>query len=380
MIRVRNTKEALKETLNGVRRANNLAREENLTQIRNINSQATALPMTERQLLGIERKFKLNDELYTFLLERRAVAQIQKASNLPDNELIDTAKSDIIPIKPKKAYVYLFALVAGLTIPLVWITLADVFNFKVKDLEDISAITDIPVTGLIPHSLNKSKNLVLESESSLVGEAFRSLRSKMQFLTKDTRTPVIMVSSSISDEGKTFTTINLASVYCLTGKKTVIVGCDLRKPNLSADFDIENEIGISTWLIGKDSLNDIIKQTPYSNLYIIPSGPVPPNPSELISLPKTAELINLLKEKFDCIIIDSSPVGTVSDAVHLIPQVDTVLLVVRQNRTPKSLLVNTLTELKFSDIKNISIVFNDITKKYNYYGYGNISKYGTNKF
>jgi capsular exopolysaccharide synthesis family protein len=377
--RVRNTKEALKETLNGVRRANNLARNENMVQIRNINAQATALPITERQLLGIERKFKLNDALYTFLLEKRAGAQIQKASNMPDNEVVDPAEPDIKPVRPKIEYVYLFALLAGIGFQFLWIWIFDAINNKVKDEDDIKNITDMPVTGNIPHSLLKTNTVVLDYPHSHVAEAFRSLRSRMQFFTKETRAPVILITSSMPEEGKTFTAINLASVYSLMGKKTVLVGFDLRRPMIHTKSKPGDEQGVSTWLIGKDRLQDVIKKTPYENLYIIPAGPVPPNPAELTSSEMTNELIRLLKEMFECIIIDSSPIGTVSDTYHLASLADTCILIVRQNKTVKDLFERTLKELKISEIKSVSLVVNDLGPNDKRYGYGGRYGYGYGK-
>jgi tyrosine-protein kinase Etk/Wzc len=373
--RVRNTKAALMETLNGVRRANNLAMNEINTQIRTVNAQASALPVTERKLLGIERKYKLNDELYTFLLEKRAGAQIQKASNMPDNEVIDPAEPDVLPVKPKKLLVYFLALIAGFGIPLFWIWIAEGFNNKVRADEDIKKITDIPITGHIPHSLQKKNTAMFEEPHSYAAEAFRSLRSRMQFFTKETKTPVILITSSMPDEGKTFSAINLASAYSLMGKKTVLIGFDLRRPMIYGDFGLGNEQGISTWLIGKDELQDIIKETSYENLFIIPAGPVPPNPSELTALEKTDELIRLLKDKFEYIIIDSSPIGTVSDSFHLASLSDTCILIVRQNMTLKDLLENTMKELKISDIKSMSIVVNDLEPNYKRYGYDGIYGY-----
>jgi capsular exopolysaccharide synthesis family protein len=372
--RVHNLKEALMETLNGVRRANVLARLEVNSQIRTVNAQATALPVTERQLLGIERKFKLNDELYTFLLEKRAGAQIQKASNLPDNEVIDPADADVFPVKPKKILVYFLAVIAGFGIPLFWVWTAEAFNNKVRADEDIKKITDIPITGHIPHCLQKKNTTVLDEPHSHVAEAFRTLRSRMQFFTKETKTPVILITSSMPEEGKTFAAINLASVYSLMGKKTVLIGFDLRRPKIYSDFDLGNEQGVSTWLIGKDELPDIIKETSFENLFIIPSGPIPPNPSELTALDKTNELLILLKDKFEYIIIDSSPIGTVSDSFHLASLADTCLLIVRQNLTFKDVLENTIKELKISDIKSLSLVVNDLGPDGKSYSYGR--KYG----
>jgi tyrosine-protein kinase Etk/Wzc len=377
--RMRNTKEALRETLNGVIRSNNMAMSEITEQIRTVNAQASALPVTERQLLGIERKYKLNDELYTFLLEKRAGAQIQKASNMPDNEVIDPSEADVSPVKPKKFLIYILALMAGVGIPLLWIWIADTFNNKVREYEDIKRITDIPITGHIPHSLMKTNTVVFEEPDSYTAEAFRSLRSKMQYLTKESKSPVILITSSMSAEGKTFTAINLASAYSLIGKKTVLVGFDLRKPKIYTDFGLGNEKGISTWLTGKDGLQDVIKDTPYENLSIMPAGPVPPNPSELTALGKTDDLIGILKEKYECIIIDTSPIGTVSDALHLATLADTCILIVRQNMTLKDLLENTANELRASEIKSLSLLINDLEHEYKRYGYSGKYRYSYTK-
>jgi tyrosine-protein kinase Etk/Wzc len=367
--RVRNTKGALKETLNGVRRANNMAMNEITEQIRTINAQAEALPVTERQLLGIERKYKLNDELYTFLLEKRAEAQIQKASNMPDNELVDPSDTDSDPVKPKTALIYLIALFAGFGFPFVWIIIADTFDRKVRKVEDIKKITDIPITGHIPRSPNGKNKIIFEEASSDTAEAFRSLRSKMQFFTKEVKAPVILVTSSIQGEGKTFTAVNLASSFSLIGKKTVLVGFDLRRPKIYSDFGFGNDKGVSTWLTGKDGFEDIIKTTSHENFYIIPAGPVPPNPSELTVLAKTEELLRLLKERFDCIIIDSSPIGTVSDSFHLASLSDTCILIVRQNLTTEDLLEITANEIKIRNIRSVRIVVNDVGTDYRQYGY-----------
>jgi tyrosine-protein kinase Etk/Wzc len=372
--RLRNTKEALKETLNGVIRSNNMAMSEITEQIRTVNAQASALPVTERQLLGIERKYKLNDELYTFLLEKRAGAQIQKASNMPDNEVIDPSEADVSPVKPKKLLIYVLALMTGIGIPLLWILIIDTFSDKVNNDEDIKKITDLPIVGHIPHSLLKNNLVVFSNASSNTAESFRSLRSKMQFFTKEAKTTIILITSTMPEEGKTFTAINLASAYSLIGKKTLLVGFDLRKPKIYSDFGIGNEKGVSTWLIGKDELQDVIRKTPYKNLFIMPAGPNPSNPSELSALEKTDELFRLLKEKYECIIIDSSPIGIVSDAFHLANLADTSIIIVRQNLTLKNLLKNSTIELKTSDIKSLSIVVNDLGPEYKRYGYG--GKYG----
>ena len=374
MQKVLNTKAALNETLNGLKRANSMAREENQQQISKINEQAATLPATERQLLGIERKFKLNDALYTFLLQTRAEQQMQKASNMADSEVIDPAdighRNLISPI-PYRAY--FLGLFAGFLIPFLIIFLRFILNNKVTDY-DINKIRDLPVVGYIPHNLEKTQTVVVDTPNSAIAEAFRLIRNKMQFLTKEAKAPVILITSSLPGDGKTFVALNLASVYSLLGKKTVLIGFDLRKPKIYQDFNLKNEKGVSTWLIGKDKLNDIIQETKFENLSVITAGPVPPNPSELTALGKTDELINLLREKYDYIVIDSSPIGIVSDTFHLIALSDTCLLIVRPGKTLRDLFWNTVKEISNNNTKGVSIVINDIQSKSNQYGYG--EKYG----
>ncbi len=367
--RIKNTKGALLETLKGLRQANALAVQENNSQIKQINNQAATLPSTERQLLGMERKFKLNDELYTFLMERRSEQQMQKASNVADNEVIDYAtESDAIIVSPKSSKIYLLAWFAGMAIPFLLILLADALSRSVT-AEEISSLTDLPVAGKIPHNPFKNSLVVTENPESPVSESFRLLRSRMQFFTKENKSPLILVTSSNAAEGKTFTAMNLALAYSLMGKKTVLIGFDLRRPKIFNDFHITNEKGVTTFLIGKDNLNEVIINTGFKNLAIIPSGPVPPNPSELTALEKTSLLFSSLKNQFDYIIVDSSPIGLVSDTYHLASMADSILLVVRNKKTLKSMFEQVLKDLKINDIKSISLVINDVDHKNKGYGY-----------
>lgn len=375
--RVRNAKDALRETLNGLRRANSLARSEKQDQINRSNSQASSLPVTEQQLLGIERKFRLNDELYTFLLEIRAEQEMQKASNKSDSEVIDPADARFsILISPNATKLSLIALLGAFGITFLVVYLNLLYNKKLKE-EDIRKLSNLPIVGNVPHKMGKSSRVVFDDPNSAIAESFRIMRSRMQFFTKESKQPVILVTSTMPEDGKTFTAINLASVYSLLGKKTVLLGFDLRKPKLFEDFNLTNEKGVSTWLIGQDNIQDIIQKTSFENLFLISSGPVPPNPSELTALQKTQDLLELLKERFDYIIVDSSPIGVVSDTFHLASLSDTCLLVVRPGKTVKDMFINTLHELEASSIKGLGLVINDIQSDSKHYGYG--EKYGYTK-
>jgi len=377
--RVRSAKSTLSETLNGLRRANSLARSENQEQINKANAQASALPVTERQLLGIERKFRLNDELYTFLLETRAEQEMQKASNRADSEIIDPADARFSTVvSPNRMKLLLMAVFGGFALPLSLIFLGFLFNKKLKE-EDIRDMTDIPVVGNIPHSGDKFNTVVFDNPNSAIAESFRLVRSKMQFFTKDAKAPIILVTSSMPEDGKTFAAINIASVYSLLKKKTVLVGFDLRKPKIFQDFGLSNEKGVSTWLIGQDKMQDIIQNTRFENLSVISAGPIPPNPSELTALGKTEELFSYLRERYDYIIVDTSPIGLVSDTYYLASMADTVLLVVRPGRTLKELFDRTLMEIRSSNTKGVGLLVNDIQSGSGHYGYGEKYGYTTEK-
>lgn len=372
--RVRSARDALKETLNGLRRANGLARAENQQQINRANAQASALPVTERQLIGIERKFRLNDEIYTFLLEARAEQEMQKASNRADSEVVDPADEWFSPqISPNGMMVYMIAFFLGFIIPLSVISLKRIFDNKLR-VEDIPRFTSLPVLGAIPRNTSQSNTVVLDEPGSAISEAFRILRSRVQFFTKETDSPVILVTSALPGDGKTFTSINLASVYSLLGKKTVLVGFDLRNPRIFDDFNITNEKGLSTWLIGRDTLDDIIYPSGFDNLFLIPAGPVPPNPSELTALDKTETLFNTLRTQFEYIVVDSSPIGLVSDTYYLASLANACLVVVRPGKTIRDTFVHILHEIKANNTKGVSLVTNDIQDKRTQYGYG--AKYG----
>lgn len=375
-LRIRNTKQSLRETLQGIIEANKMALDENQAQIRTLNARASGLPVTERKLLGIERQFQLNNVLYTFLLQRKSEAQIQKASNKSDNELIDPARADRFPVAPNKRMIYLFALLAGLGIPFLTLLLADTLNDKIASEDELKTITGLPIAGHIPHSKLNYQTVVLNEPQSPVAEAYRSLRTRMQFFTRETPNPIILVTSSIPEEGKTFSAVNLASAYSLAEKKTVLVGFDLRKPKLSPDFGIPNGKGLSTFLIGKDKLEDVIHTTNYPNLDIIPSGPIPPNPAELSDSKKTLDLFKILKKKYDFVIVDTAPVGVVSDGFSLASVADANVIMVRDGKTMRRSLESTLADLRANGITRLSLLINDFKASKGSYKYSYNNRYG----
>jgi capsular exopolysaccharide synthesis family protein len=374
-MRIQNVKRSIKETLSGIMQANQMAIAENERQMNRLNSEATKLPMKEQQLLGFERRFNLNNEMYNFLLQRRAEAQIQKASNTPDHELVDPARSMGI-VAPVPLMVLALALSLAVVIPsIILLFINFVFNTRISSEEDIQLISSLPILAQFPHSRLSYYNVVLTDSNSRISEAFRSFRTRMEFFTKETKCPVIVVSSSIPGEGKTFVAVNMASVYSLLGVKTLLVGYDFRRPTLSKSFELPQEFGIVDYLIGKKNLEEIIVHSGYENLDILPSGSIPPNPSELSNSEKSKELFKLLKKNYDCIIVDSAPVGVVADIYPVASIADALMLVVRHGFTQKNALGTTLADLNGHQINNLGLLINDVKISSNSYRYNYKYKY-----
>jgi capsular exopolysaccharide synthesis family protein len=374
-MKIRNTKTSIIETLSGIMQANQMAMAENNNQINRLNRQASSLPEKEQQLLGFERRFNLNNVMYTFLLERRAEAQIQKASNAPDHEIVDIARSAGI-VSPIPMIVLALCLSLAVVVPsFLLLVFSALFNTRIVNEEDVNFITSLPILAEFPHSRLSYYNVALTDPSSRIAEAFRSLRIRMDFFTKEIECPLILISSSIPAEGKTYTAVNLASVYSMMGKKTLLVGFDLRRPTLLKSFEIEKEYGAVDYLIGKKPLNEVIYESGYDNLEILPSGSIPPNPSELSGTLKAKQLFSELKKKYECIIVDSPPIGVVSDAYPLATEADAMLIVLRHGHTKKHALRSTLLDLHQHSISNIGLLINDVKLSSNSYRYNYKYKY-----
>jgi polysaccharide biosynthesis transport protein len=350
----------------------------------NAESDIKQLPDDKQELIRIMRKYNLSDNIYQTYLQKRSEAAIVKAANLSDIKFIDSAK-DIGGglIGPKTDTNYVLAFLLGFMIPLFIIILIFVLNNSIQNTDDLVALTSIPLIGTVGVNPSKSYLAVFEKPKSALSESFRAIRSSLQFLYKKQNlsgTKTLMLTSTISGEGKTFCSINIATVFALSEKKTVIVGLDLRKPKLFNDFNLSNEVGVVNYLIGQKSLDEITNQTQIPFLDVITSGPIPPNPSELIMSEAMKEMIDELKTKYDYIILDTPPVGLVTDAVELASFADIVIYVMRQNVTKKGMpnLLNNM--VKRGELSNVSIVLNGFENKAKYgtaYGYGYGYGYGT---
>ncbi len=347
------------------------------TRLMQLSRQIRRLPKTEQLLFDIERKFQSTDNMYTYLMERRSEAQLAKASNMPDNEIIEAAAPRGKVAPDKKRFIIIVVLL-GLFLPAVIIFLVIVFNNKVQDKEDLKALTNLPFIGIIPARKKKQNGIaMIHNPRSVLAESIRSIRTAIDFYPSTATNRTILITSSLPGEGKSFCAVNLATSYAQLGKKTILIGFDLRKPTIEKYMNLKsNSHGLSRFLVKDHDLsnNHIIDATDIPLLEVIPTGEIPPNPVELIAGPHTQTLFHELKQLYDVIIIDTPPIGLVTDAQLLGKYADINILVTRHNVTPKPLLENLLNDQKIKSMRNLCVLLNDLPvnkKGYNYnYGYG----------
>lgn len=327
----------------------------------------------EREMLKYKRDYDLNQMYYQYLRQKRYEAQIQKASNTPDNFVLEEPRISGWQINSGiKRDRYMNYFILGLLIPLVFVVLKEeVFNNTLATKEECERLSGFPVIGTIENVSKKLSNgtvLVKNYPKSSFAESFRNMRIRIEYMAQKENEIVILVTSAEPADGKTFIATNIASVYQLMGKKVVIVDLDLRRPSVSKTLNIETHKGVSNYLIGQVKLEDIIVSHPEYGFDIIPAGTLPPNPSELIKTAKTKELIEYLRTIYDYVIIDCSPVGLVSDAYILAKIADTTMFVVRRAKTNKSFFKSVVNQVKNDDIRHVALVFNDVKGREGYYG------------
>lgn len=370
-IEIANIKKTISENIAAVTRTMEISIDEMTKRIGRIKVEISRIPATQRKLGNIERKYKLNDAIYNYLLEKRAEAKITQASNLPDNIIIEPAKiAGLKPVSPNKKLNYALALALGLILPFFYLLTKNTLNNKIETQDDIEQLASEPVIGKIQHNKTKSNNIMYEFPQSNVAESFRSLRTNLDFITKGGPKKVIMVTSCFEGEGKTFIALNLAMSYAQLGRKTVLVDFDLRKPKTIFNDDDESREGLSSYMVNTINLEKTINKSPNEKLDYIVAGILPPNPVELIALDKTDELMARLKDNYDIIILDTTPLAHVTDAYLLMKDSDVKVIVTRQNVTMKKVFSSIMKDLNTKNVNNICIVLNDNKIFDDQYGYG----------
>lgn len=336
-------------------------------------------PEKERVFLDKSRQQDVKQQLYLYLLQKKEETAISKSGSLSNSTLIEPGKSDTLPFTPQKLLICLVALCSGILLPTGIIYLKNLLNNKVTDSTDITKDTAVPILGGLGHN-STGKPLVAEQSSrTALAEQFRALRTNLQFLLRGKEQQIVMVTSSISGEGKTFATINLGASLALTNKKIVLLELDLRKPKLSKGLGMPNEKGFTNYMISGSTKEELLQRTSiHPNLYLISSGDIPPNPAELLLDSKTGELFEWLKTRFDYILIDTPPAGIVIDAVLIAKYANACIYIIRQGYTLKDHLKLVNEFYRQEKMPNLSILLNDVQVKRTYgysykygYSYGN---------
>lgn len=339
------------------------------------SGQIKAVPQQERIFLEYSRQQNIKQELYLYLLKKKEETAISKSSNVANSRVIEPARKDGRPFAPSHSQTYLIAFAIGVLLPGTRVLLKELFNLKVTSREDITANTTMAILGEISH--NQSTEIIAVSKDSrtALSEQFRALRTNLQFLFTSKGDKTILITSSMSGEGKSFIAINLANTLALSNKKVLLMELDLRKPKVSEHLNLQYKLGFTDYAIGKATYEQVIIPSGVSeNFFVLPSGSIPPNPSELIMLPNVEALFENIKSDFDYIIMDTAPVGLVTDAQLLSRYADATLFVIRQGYTYKE-QVRFAEELHASvKMPKMSIVVNDVKMgRGSVYGYG----YGT---
>lgn len=292
------------------------------------------IPSAERDLINLERDFEINQKVYSYLQEKRLEASIAKSAIMPSSNVIDPAIPDYGAISPNKNSVYLTSFIISLLVGVGLILLARVLNQRIFDKETVETITHVPIIGVIrnfPGTIDKNSSqiLSLSNPKSMFSESVRSVRTNLSFIASDIASKMICVTSEVSGEGKSFTVINLASTLSLINKKVVVIDGDLRKSKLHHTFKLKNDWGLTSYLSNQCEVDKIIHLTHVEYLSFIPAGPMPPNPSELLYSERMRQLMKELKERFDYVLVDTAPIGLVSDAIPLVRTSDINIFVLR---------------------------------------------------
>lgn len=339
----------------------------------NLEKRFASMPDKNTQFTKNQRFYKLYEEFYLSMMQAKSEFEIAQAGSTPDFKILSPATMSAAPISPKRPMIYGIGFTAGLVLCLMFIGLLYMVDNRVTTSHEIEKHVNAPLLAVIPESRHTTRTPfhVLDNPKSIVSEAIRTLRTNLDFFTVESKTKMISISSTIAGEGKSFLALNLGGVIAMSRKKVVLVDLDMRKPKHNIPFNIpDGQKGMSTALIRKYKIEDCIVSTGLENFDYIPAGPHPPNPSELLMNGDFTAIINRLKELYEFVIIDTPPVGLVTDGIMAMKKTDVTIYVVRANYSRKDFLQNVERIQKLHKISNISVVFNAVPSSSRMYGYG----------
>lgn len=377
-------KPSIKDNIQNQKQSLNASRQSLSSTNGNYNAMLSTVPYKEKQLLEISREHMTKANQYQFLLQRKQETEMSLASVMSNSRVVDKALAGKVPVSPNKKMIYIMALFGALGIFVGTIIIKDTLTGKIKFRNEIEKMTSIPILGEIAFEKTKNPLIIEKGTRSLAAEEFRKLRVSLSFLGINADHKKLLLTSSISGEGKSFIAANLAVSISLTGKKVVLVDLDLNKPTLSTILNVHYDEGVTEFLMGEKRADEVInKLETHDSLYFISPGSLPENPTELLANGKVSKLIEYLESKFDMVVIDTSPAVLVTDAYILSGLCDATLYVIRHNYTPK-LLIKRMDEIsQINPINNPAIIFNGVKNRgmfKNNYGYGYNYVYGNKHY
>jgi len=347
------------------------------TRKENYENDLKTLPSQERQLINIKRNYEVKSRMYEYLLKKEAENKIIQLATFSDYQIIDYAYNSNTPLKTKKTLILIASIFFGIILGSMLAFIRNGRNTNIQSQNDIENTTSLPIYGTIPFSKQKKYILKVKTEmKSPFSESFRTLRTNLQFIKKDKTATTILISSTIASEGKTTISANLATILEMAHYKTLLINLDIRKPTLHKFFSLNNNIGMSNYLDGQYTADDIILQTEFANLDIITSGPIVDNPSELVLSKRLPILLEKLKSKYDYIIIDTAPIGIVTDTKTIIPYCDLNLIILREKYAKKNFILTLEQMIKKHNFKNVGLLLNASNIEGGEYGYGYSYEYG----
>ncbi len=373
-VNIENLRQDIIENLNNVKKAYYIQLNSLEGYSKSTESRLLSLPGKGKEQAEIGRQQKILEELYKFLLTKKIETSISSASTIANSRVLEPASASWAPVKPDRKAMYFMAFFFGLIIPIGFIAIKEYLNDKIESREDLESLTPTPLLGEIGHVDDGEMMIVKPSSRTYISEQFRIIRTNLQFILKKIECPVILITSSFGGEGKSFVSTNVGAVMAIAGKKTVVLELDIRKPKVMAGLDLKGRKGFTNYVMGSVSPEELpVKVPDVDNLYIIPCGPLPPNPVEILMDPMLDELMVWLKKNFDVIIIDSAPVGIVSDSMILSRFADCTLYLVRQQYTFKKQAALITEILENKRLPKLLMILNDVQVKRgygSYYGYG----------
>ncbi|GAB3784019.1 polysaccharide biosynthesis tyrosine autokinase [Spirosoma horti] len=366
---IKSTKESISENIQTIKQQLSSTKNQLNSTNRKLESMVRTVPHKERALLNITRQQAIKNNLYTYLLQKREETALSYASTLPDSRTVDLPRHEKDPIKPVRKMTYMLFGLIGLLLPVGAIAAKDMLNNRVVRRSDVEDVSRVPILGEVVQSDGKKALVVVSKSRSVIAEQIRALRTNLQFLRSNPNgSQVLLFTSSISGEGKSFMSMNIGASLALVDRPTVILEMDLRKPKLHMSLGMRNAVGISNYLIGEATLDDVLQPIEgFPNYFLISSGPLPPNPSELLNGPYLAKLFEELRARFEYVIVDSPPIGLVTDAQVIAPYADATLYMVRHDITPKTYLKMVDSLYKENRFHNLNVILNAVGDGESYY-------------